>query len=88
MDYKLFVCDCGNVDHQFIISSFDDEFIDIQIHLSDVGFWSRLKYAFLYVIGKKSRYNGGAFGEILLNREQTVKLIETLKNYVSIETNT
>lgn len=80
-DHNLFVCNCGNVDHQFIITSLDDDFISIEIHLSSVGIFNRLKYAIKYILGKRSRYNSGAFGEVLLNKSQTHSLIKTLKTH-------
>ena len=79
MRRELFVCHCGDVSHQFVVSSFDDEEeIYIEMHLSDVGFWNRLKYAFWYVLGKRSRYGCGAFGEVFLNKEQITHLIDVL----------
>jgi len=85
MKQELFVCSCGSVDHQFIITSFDDDEdyndLYVEVHLSDVGFWNRLKYAFNYILGKRSSYNSGAFSEILLNKEITARLIEVLQNH-------
>lgn len=81
MEHNLFVCNCGDVDHQFIIRFFDDDFITIESHLSNTGLWNRIKYAVRYVLGKKSRYNSGAFGEVLLDKTQTGMLIETLKKH-------
>ena len=88
MERELFVCECEDVNHQFIITYFDDDVFNneicIEIHLSDVGLWNRIKYAFHYVLGKRSRYSSGAFGEVLLNKEDTAKLIETLQNYYEV----
>ena len=88
MERELFVCECEDVNHQFIITYFyDDVFnneICIEVHLSDVGLWNRIKYAFHYVLGKRSRYSSGAFGEVLLNKEDTAKLIGTLQNYYEV----
>lgn len=84
MRHELFVCSCGSVEHQFIITSFDDEDYDdlyVEVHLSDVGFWNRLKYAFKYILGKRYKYGSGAFSEILLNKEITARLIEVLQNH-------
>jgi hypothetical protein len=85
VDNQLFVCDCGDVDHQFIISFDEDEgfndIIFLQIHLGNVGFWNRLKYSIRYLLGKKSRFNSGAFSEVLLDKGKTAKLIEVLKNH-------
>jgi hypothetical protein len=85
MNNELFVCDCGDVEHQFIITYFDDADLDdqlcIQMHLSNIGFWNRIKYAFCYIIGNRSKYGGGAFGEVLLDKKNTAKLITSLQNY-------
>ncbi len=90
MENTLFVCECGDVEHQLIVS-FDPEegfndTIFFQIHLGNVGFLNRIKYAIKYILGKKSRYNSGAFSEVLLNKEQTARLIEVLqKHYEGIK---
>jgi hypothetical protein len=84
MEHELFVCDCGDVSHQFVISRFYDEYeyLYVQVHLSNVGFWKRLKYSFYYILGKRSRFNDGAFSEVLLNKENTARLIKVLQeNY-------
>ena len=88
MERELFVCECEDVNHQFIITYFDGDVFNneicIEVHLSDVGLWNRIKYAFHYVLGKRSRYSSGAFGEVLLNKEDTAKLIGTLQNYYEV----
>jgi hypothetical protein len=88
-DFKtLFVCDCGDVSHQMIISFDDDpdfnDTIFLEIHLTDIGFWRRLKYSIQYLLGKKSRYNGGGFSEVLLNKEKTALLIEALQKHYEV----
>lgn len=76
----LFVCDCGDIEHQFVVSYFDppddDEFVYIQIHLSPQSFWRRLKTAVQYALGRQSQF--GAFGEILLTQQQCLELSELL----------
>lgn len=85
IENTLFVCDCGDVDHQFIVSYDPDEDfgheVIVQIHLADVGFWNRVFYGLRYIFGKRSRYNRGAFGEVLLNKEQVKDLIETFTKH-------
>lgn len=87
LENTLFLCECGDVHHQFIVSFFDDDdpqyndTIYFQVHLSDLGFWRRLKYAFLYLLGNKSKCSHGAFSEVLLNKEETAKLIEVLQKH-------
>jgi hypothetical protein len=80
MENILFVCKCGDIDHQFVISEYDDdpENIYIQIHLSDVGIINRIKYAIKYILGKKSRFSSGSFGEIILGPKETSKLVGIL----------
>lgn len=82
----IFVCQCGEIDHQLVVSFDSDpdfrDFIWFQVHLSDTGLWNRLKYAILYILGKKSRYNAGAFAEVLFDKQKTKQLIDTLiKHY-------
>ena len=69
---ELFVCDCGDLEHQFVISSYGDNEIYLSILLDNMTFWSRLKYLF----GFKSKY--GAFGEIILNNTERKRLISVL----------
>jgi hypothetical protein len=87
MRRELFVCDCGDISHQLVITCFDDENdfgeVCIDIHLTNVGFWRRLKYAFFYVLGRKSKYNDGAFGEVLLNRKKASELINVLQSHLA-----
>ena len=76
---ELFICDCGDPEHQFIVSQFpNEEDVYIFIHLDNLTFWQRLKYAVMYIFGKKSRY--GAFGEIILNKEEKNRLISVLRD--------
>jgi hypothetical protein len=76
---ELFVCACGDPEHQFIVSQFPNEAeVYIFIHLDNLTFWQRLKYAVMYIFGKKSKY--GAFGEIILNKEEKNRLISVLKD--------
>jgi len=90
MNNTLFVCQCGDVSHQLVVSydpdpGFNDA-IWIQVHLSDVGFLNRLKYAFYYILGKKSRYNGGSFSEVLFDKQKTKQLIDTLTKHYEVMT--
>lgn len=81
MNYQkeLFVCDCGDLEHQFVISKFPDENeIYISVHLSNLTFWKRLIIAVKYIFGKKSIY--GSFEEIILNQEEKKRLIKILEN--------
>ena len=76
----LFVCDCGDVEHQFVVSYFDDfedDFTYVHIHLTSMPLWDRIKTAVAYVMGKRSRF--GDFGEILLTEEQCAQLAALLE---------
>lgn len=80
------ICNCGHNDHMFILSrdKCADNYVDLAltVHLSPIPFLKRIKHAFLYIFGKRSRY--GDFDEILLNRESVLKiqsfLDETMKD--------
>lgn len=81
-DY-LFICECGDTSHQFIVQDFGDEWIEedgekrlyISIHLNeDKNFFQRLFIAIKYLFGFKSKY--GAFNEIILNKNQLKRLKE------------
>lgn len=75
---ELIVCDCGDIDHQMVLFHYKDEdfmeeYIIVNIHLADsLSLWERIKYALLYIVGKRSIY--GAFGEILLTHKQVEEL--------------
>lgn len=87
IDRKLFVCNCCDISHQFTVGIFLDDDIPeevfIEIHLSPFPLWRRIKYAFHYILGKRSRYGDGAFGEVLLDKESTKELIQTLESFYS-----
>lgn len=77
----LFVCDCGDLEHQFIVSYFPDDFDEestyIHINLSRLPFWQRLAAGVKYILGRQSRY--GAFGEIILTPEECKRLASILE---------
>jgi hypothetical protein len=82
---NLFVCSCEDVSHQFVIGfepsiDFNDS-VFIEVHLNKASFFRRLQYAFLYLLGKQSKFNGGAFSEIILNKKQVKELIQTLYDH-------
>ena len=77
MTRRLFVCDCGSLEHQFVVSCFnDDDDIDdwvyVSIHLAPVAWYKRVWEAVKYVMGKRSRY--GAFEEMILGEESCQEL--------------
>ena len=70
----LFICDCGDVGHQFILQYFEDPSFDdeepelyLSIHLNQsCSFWEKVKNAFRYLFSRdRSRF--GDFDEVILN---------------------
>jgi hypothetical protein len=76
----LFVCNCGHMEHQFVVSYFgppdDDEFVYVHVHLTPLSLWQRVKTAVWYVLGRQSPY--GAFAEVLLDQQQCLQLSKIL----------
>ena len=59
----------------------DDEDLFMEIHLSPLPFWRRVKNAVRYVLGKRSLY--GDFEEILLSTTDALILGDALVNWSS-----
>lgn len=76
---ELFVCDCGDIEHQLVISQFEDEpEIYVSVHLvKPFSFWDKLKTAWNYVFGKPCIY--GHFDEVILDEEKQQRLLNILK---------
>lgn len=87
LDHKLIICDCGDVEHQLIVSwdtitdSYYWEEMTVQVHLSKQPFWRRLVYAVRYIFGYQSKY--GAFTEMVLNKKQALELRDACNSYLS-----
>lgn len=81
MNHELFVCACGDIQHQFVISYFDDDVLEkslyVSVNLYRQSFFRRLWIGIQYIFGKQSIY--GAFDEIILNEEDS----ERLRNLLS-----
>lgn len=77
-DSQVLICDCHSDDHQILIH-YDDEDREVylHIHLASRGFWARLKYAFKYVFGYKSRY--GAWDSFIFRKQDSKKLEDVVK---------
>lgn len=81
----LFVCDCGDVTHQFVViidnyKNSDPE-VFVEVKLNPLPFWKRLIHGIKYIFGYKCRF--GDFNEICLNKSHISnleKIVETLKN--------
>ena len=83
---ELFICQCGDPSHQFIISTDNDTSsasIFISVHLSrESNIFKRIWYAFRYVFGKRSIY--GDFDEIIINPADAgrlQKIVDFLKEH-------
>ena len=85
MENNLFICGCGDIEHQMIILNDPlekEKEIYIEIHLKDTkNFFERLWIGIKYIFGKKSKY--GNWDEIILNEEKMIKL----KNIIEKELN-
>ena len=89
MKRTLFTCRCHNIEHSFVVSS-DENDVFIEVHLSALPFWSRVRNAIGYVLGKKSKW--GDFEEILLDPFEALQLGDSLvewsgKGYSTFEPN-
>jgi hypothetical protein len=82
MKRTLFVCRCYSIEHSFVISA-DDEDVFIEVHLTSAPFWTRVKNAVRYILGRKSKW--GDFEEILLSTEQALELGDKLTEWASGE---
>ena len=82
MKRTLFLCRCYSIEHSFVVSA-DGEDLFIEVHLSSVPFWSRVKNAVRYVLGRKSKW--GDFEEVLLSPEQALDLGDKLVEWAQGE---
>jgi|TARA_Y100000310_G_C20646300_1_gene796790 hypothetical protein len=80
MTNTLFVCNCGSLEHQFVVTQLDDEEeIYIDVRLSTYGnVFKRLLRAIKYVFN----VGVGDYNEVILDKEQQQKLMECLKDDV------
>lgn len=73
---ELFICQCGDPSHQFIITTDNDPNIRgafVSVHLNrEHNIFKRIWNAFKYVFGKRSIY--GDFDEIVINPEDAGRL--------------
>lgn len=75
---QIFVCDCSSREHQIVFEyDFDDNLIYAHIHLTQYGFWKRLKMGIKYIFGYKCRY--GHWDEFIWRVEHADKLAELSK---------
>jgi hypothetical protein len=61
--------------HSFVVSA-DEEDLFIEVHLSPLPIWGRIKNAISYIFGKRSVY--GDFEEVLLSPNDALDLGDRL----------
>lgn len=82
-EQEFLICKCHSLDHMIVFTWWGDDEekeVYVEIHLSPLGFWERLKHAIKYVFGYRSRY--GDFDSIIIREEDAPKLekvVEYLK---------
>lgn len=90
MNTDVVLCDCSSPEHQILIHTNPDwdepgeeREAYISIYLGTYrGFWGRLKYAWKYLWGYKSKY--GAFDQMILTKKH-VPAFEKLISYLKEE---
>jgi hypothetical protein len=80
-DRKIFICECYDIQHQFIISEDTEmDMFSFQIHLTKLPFLKRVVVSIKYLFGFQSSI--GAFEEVVLSHKQVKKLNNVFKEYV------
>ena len=72
---ELFICKCGNVEHQLIFSYFPDDKdknVYVSVHLIPDSFWKRIWNSIKYIFGYKCRF--GHFDEFIFRKQDKDKL--------------
>lgn len=78
IDTALVICKCSSSEHQMIFRSFKNEDeIYVDVHLTDQGFFRRLKHGIKYIFGYKSKY--GAWDEIILDKKEFKQIVKNIK---------
>lgn len=86
-EQNLFVCDCGDLSHQFVVSWYPDEQnvsdeMFITVHLAQsLNFWQRFWAMLKYVFGYRSSF--GDFDEVVLNKYRAKKLVDLLNRFLA-----
>jgi hypothetical protein len=78
----LFICPCGSIEHSFVVSA-DENDAFLEIHLSPLPLWNRLRNAVGYLLGRRSQW--GDFEEILLTPEMALDLGDRLIEWAQRE---
>lgn len=82
MDKKeLFICECNNIEHQIVMSHFEDEKeVYCSIHLKpERNIFKRIIHAVKYIFGHRSIY--GDFDEFIFKPEDADRLQQVV-NYL------
>lgn len=81
---ETLICQCNSIEHQISFSWIEDKDLEgevyMEIHLSQLSFWKRLKHGIKYIFGYRCMY--GDFDEVILKKEDVNKLeriVEFLK---------
>ena len=75
---EIFVCDCSSREHQIVFEyDIDDNMVYSHIHLTNYGFWGRLKKGLRYIFGYKCCY--GHWDEFVWTIDHADKLEELSK---------
>jgi hypothetical protein len=79
MDRYIFFCDCGSLNHHFILEHDKDfqDYVYFYFSLNKLSFFKRLKASIKYVLGQMP---GEMYGEVILNKKSAFKL----QNYLNI----
>lgn len=81
---ETLICQCSSMEHHFSFVWWEDKDLEgevyMEIHLSKLSFWDRLKHGIKYIFGYRCMF--GEFDEIILKKEDVNKLekvVEFLK---------
>lgn len=82
---ELFICSCGDVEHQLVMSYFnEDDYPEVYtaVHLNpERSFWKRLVAAVRYIFGHRCKY--GDFDEFIFkpnDYKRLQKVVDYLKD--------
>lgn len=81
---ETLICQCHSIEHQISFNWVEYEDLEgevyMEIHLSKLPFWKRLKHGIKYIFGYRCMY--GCFDEVILKKGDVHKLekvVEFLK---------
>lgn len=86
--YEVILCECGDPEHQLIISYDPDDYEDtlgcwVSVYLKKFNFWQRLITAVKYLFGKQSIY--GVFDEIIIPSKDWQKIDKLAKHLKKVD---